>query len=60
MPIWESRKHMMAILSHMMTCTPSESMGEAYADTVKKVRPGVDAAAEVDNAVAKVTPPMSS
>jgi hypothetical protein len=56
-PIWESRKHFMAIVSHLLTCTPSETNQEAYTDTVKKVHG--DAAAEVEHAAAKVVPPMS-
>ena len=56
MPIWESRKHIMDILSHVMTCTPSSTQGEAFVGAPK----GVDAAAVVDGAAAKAAPPMSS
>ena len=45
-------------MHHLMTCTPSETNQEAFADTVKKAR-GADAAAEVDQTAAKALPEMS-
>jgi hypothetical protein len=55
-PIWESRKHIAKILTHLMSCSPAETQAEAFADTAKAVLPPsahTDAAVNFDQAVAK-------
>lgn len=36
-PLWESRSHIAKIVSHVMSCSPAESSGEALTDTKKAV-----------------------
>jgi hypothetical protein len=48
-PIWESRKHIAKICSHLMSCSPAETQAEAFADTAKAVLP--PSAAPADAAV---------
>jgi Na+/proline symporter len=38
-PIWESRAHIAKICSHLVSCSPSESRGDALKDTAKAVLP---------------------
>ena len=54
-PIWESRKHIAKICTHLASCKPAETTQEAFKDTKTAVLPpgAHDAAVTVDQDLVK-------